>query len=128
MDVHGNMSVTVKGRIIECTLAGSFNLEGCERYVLAVKESIEKLNGESFAMLIDDLAFEGATPEAYQLFNEYNLWMNQQPLVAKALIMESLAKKEILLKQAPEFAKQNLEFFTNVDDAMQWLTQQLAEA
>ncbi|NMP30234.1 hypothetical protein HII17_01560 [Thalassotalea sp. M1531] len=122
---HGIFQVTLDNHIIECVLKGSFNEVGCLAYTTRVKEEVTALNGQPFAMLIDDLDLEGGTPEAYEVLNQYNHWLSNHPLAAKALIINSIIQKEIMLQQAPSLKSQNIEFFTDKEDAKKWLNKQL---
>ncbi|WP_448211927.1 hypothetical protein [Colwellia sp. MEBiC06753] len=125
MIVHGDFSVSLINNIISSRLAGSFNEAGCLAYVAAVKEKVALLNAKPFVMLIDDLALEGGTPEAYVALEDYNRWLNTQPIIAKAFLITFSSQKEIILQRTPSLAQQNIAFFKTRTDAEHWLEQQL---
>lgn len=129
-DRHGESYVTVSGNIIKARLIGSFNRSGAEYYVRQVKQCVIDLGQQSFSMLIDDLALEGGTPAAFEVLNEYNEWMNEQRLVAKAIVIESLAQMEIIKARSPAYEKQNMRHFIDEASALKWLEEQnkLAES
>lgn len=127
MQEHGEYSVELFGNIIVSTLKGSFNEVGTMKYTELVKAKIATLANAPFAMLIDDIALEGGTPEAYKVLNDYNTWLLEQPLVAKALVINSTLQKAITLKLTPSLTKQNIEYFDDKASAMEWLEQQLSE-
>lgn len=118
---HGQIEVKLQDDIIMCKLIGSFNQDGVKRYAAAVKSAIEQLNGKPFAMVIDDLMLEGGTPEAFQALQEYNVWLNEQPLIAKAFVIDKPMLKDIILKRSPALLDQKIDFFKNVEDAIAWL-------
>lgn len=122
---HGQFDVSSHGQIILVKLAGSFNCAAIKAYAQAVKDKIAGLKGQEFAMLINDVNVEGGTPEAYDALNDYNAWLNEQAIVAKAFILSSLALKDIILKRTPELQHQNIAFFESSNTAITWLEQQL---
>lgn len=128
MRPHGEFTVALSTNVIETTLAGSFNEQGTLLYITAVKEKVAELKGKPFAMLIDDLALEGGTPEAYAVLNDYVKWLNEQKIIARAFLIESEIQKEIILKRAPAFKKQNVNFFKDRESALDWLNQQFSSA
>ncbi|MFY8274845.1 STAS/SEC14 domain-containing protein [Pseudoalteromonas sp. SSDWG2] len=123
---HGTTHVELHDGIIEVAFIGSFNIYGVQAFVQKVKDIVSQLGEQEFAMLIDNTKVEGGTPEAYDELNRYNEWLCTQAMVAKAFVMESSMAISILLQRTPSLAKQNVEFFTNVEDARQWLKQRLA--
>ena len=124
MRPHGDFTVVLSNNVIETKLAGSFNEQGTVQYINAVKEKVSELKGEPFAMLIDDLALEGGTPEAYAVLNDYVQWLNQQKIIARAFLIESEIQKEIFLKRMPAYKKQNVCFFKDREAAIEWLRQE----
>lgn len=121
---HGSFEVRQENNILFCKLSGSFNEHGIQGYINTIKQCFIDSNGTPLGMLIDNLAFEGGTPEAYQVFEQYNQWLNHQPIVAKAFIVNSVITKEIMLKQSPALKKQNIEFFKQEGEAFRWLNAQ----
>jgi len=122
---HGSFKVNVDGQLIECELIGSFNEAGCLAYTEKVKQEVTALQGKPFAMLIDDVALEGGTPEAYRALNEYNIWLNKHTIIAKAFIINSPIQKEIMLNRSPALKLQNIAFFKERKKAITWLNEQL---
>jgi hypothetical protein len=125
---HGRFSTTLlENNIISAKLCGSFNETGCFNYTESVKNIVKTLNGEPFAMLIDDLELEGGTPEAYRTLQAYNVWLNTQPIIAKAFIVNDRMTKHIILQRSPALLEQNIAFFETHEQAQAWLTQQLLQ-
>lgn len=123
---HGHIDITVKNKVITAVFIGSINYETLCGYSKRIKEFIKQFNNESFALLIDDMALEGATPEAYEELQLLNTWVNTQRLVAKAFVIESNINKEIILQRTPALSAQNIKFFKTHTEATQWLEQYLA--
>ncbi|WP_286234544.1 hypothetical protein [Thalassotalea sediminis] len=127
MASHGTHQIVRQDNILLVKLIGSFNETGVHAYVDAVKKHIAAIHGKGFAMLINDTEVDGGTPEAYQVLNDYNNWLNSQPVIAKAFVLESLALKHIILARTPALKKQNIEFFADDNSAIAWLKTQLEE-
>ena len=124
--VHGDREVYISGKIITARFIGLFNEHGARRITDEIKSCVEQMQGQPFAILIDDLKLEGGTPEAYAIVEEYNQWLNTQSLIAKAMVLNSSAHKAIINKLAPSRSQQNIEYFTDENEAISWLEQQLA--
>ncbi|GMM85078.1 hypothetical protein MTsN2n4_23050 [Pseudoalteromonas sp. MTN2-4] len=123
---HGRFSTTLlENNIISAKLIGSFNERGCFNYTESVKHIVNALNGEPFAMLIDDLELEGGTPEAYQTLQAYNVWLNTQSIIAKAFIVNDRMTKHIILQRSPALLEQKIAFFETHEEAESWLSLQL---
>lgn len=125
MQNHGEYAVLLTGNIIETTLKGSFNEYGILAYTQSVEAQVKVLNGQPFAMLVDDFEVEGGTPQAYAVLQEYNARLNKQQIIAKAFLINSCVQKEILLQRTPALNQQNIQFFQDRDIAIQWLQSQL---
>lgn len=126
-DRHGDSFVTLSDNIIKTQLIGSFNRLGVEFYASNVKAVVAQLGDKPFAMLVDDLKVEGGTPAAFEALDEYNQWMNTQQIVAKAIVIDSIAQVEIIKARTPAFKNQNIKFFVKEEDALIWLEHQLAD-
>ncbi|NMP30233.1 hypothetical protein HII17_01555 [Thalassotalea sp. M1531] len=126
MEAHGEFNVVLNGNAIESKLKGSFNDVGFSDYVETVKRNVAKLADLPFVMMIDNSEFEGGTPEAYVVFEEYSKWISTQHVIAKVYLVSSFVQKEIMLQQTPELQNQNIEFFKEKSEARDWLAKQLA--
>lgn len=123
---HGKVDLSLIGeRIIYAAFIGSFNEKGVENYAPEIKRIVNSFEKQPFAMLINNLSIEGGTPEAYQRLDEYNQWLNNQPIVAKAFIIDNNVTKQILLARTPALKQQNIAFFETPAEATVWLEQQL---
>lgn len=122
---HGKYSVTVNENIIIVTLIGSFNEHGTKICIDLIKDKIAAFHGKRFSILMNNLDFLGGTPEAYEVSNQYNGWLNQQNFIAKAIVTTSIPNLAIDHARVPEKKSQNIAVFDNQPDAMAWLTKQL---
>jgi hypothetical protein len=68
---------------------------------------------------------DGATPDAFNISNKFNEWLNGQNMVAKAIVITSQVIKSIDQQWVPSKAVQNIEYFDNKDDALVWLNKQI---
>ena len=125
---HGLHSAQVVDQVIMSKLSGSFNREGCLAWVTRIKTLIEGLDGRPFCLLIDTRDYEGGTDEALQLANEFNRWLNTQPLVAKAHLITSQVLHAIAVERVPQLKYQTTKTFTCIDEAQAWLASRLIHA
>lgn len=118
---HGEVTIEVIDNIILVRSLGAFNEYGAQRYTHGVRAVVDHLQGKSFSILVNNLAFQGATPEAYQELETYNLWLNQQKLIAKAMVITSSITLDVINKLSPARASQQTRSFENEEEAMDWL-------
>ncbi len=120
-DRHGDVQISIEGNIIIATLTGAFNKEGAIKYTEEVKSIIKPLKGEKYAILVDNFNMEGGTPEAYQVLEEYNQWLNKTNIVAKAIVVKTLVTTELIKSWSPSIKLQNTESFQEKELALKWL-------
>ena len=118
---HFKVSISLKGNIIVVRNVGAFNEYGAQKYTNGVEAIVNDLPDVSFSILINNLDFLGATPEAYQELENYNVWLNQQKLIAKAMVITSNTTLDVINKLSPPRASQQTRSFDNEEDAMSWL-------
>jgi hypothetical protein len=118
---HGEVSIEVQGNIIIVRTAGSFNEYGAKKYTDGIKTIVGELKDQSFSILINNLQFEGGTPEAYEELESYNSWLNKQKLIGKAMIITSSITLAVIDKLSPSRASQQIRCFNNETDGMNWL-------
>lgn len=128
MHEHGIYSVELKDNIIWVTLEGAFNDLGVLGWTNAIKDIVNTLNGKPFCILMDMKKALGGTPEAFAVSNDYNAWLSQQNMLAKALIYPSQVFEEMDNSLVPAKKNQNISVFDNIDDAALWLQQQSKQA
>lgn len=59
-------------------------------WIEKLKVIVNDLKSKPFSILINSIEVEGATPEAFQVANEYNLWLCEQKLMAKAIVTSAV--------------------------------------
>jgi hypothetical protein len=123
---HGNYSVELKGNIIWVVLDGAFNEFAVENWINEVKAIVNALNGKPFTILMEMSKALGATPESFELSNQYNAWLNKQNMTAKALIYGSAVFEDMDKTLVPSKQEQNIRVFDDIEAAQNWLQQQLA--
>tara|TARA_R110002012_G_scaffold6678_3_gene31840 strand:+ start:1924 stop:2304 length:381 start_codon:yes stop_codon:yes gene_type:complete len=121
---YGNYSIVVEEHIITVSLTDSFNQAGAEALTNDIKRTISRFKGKPFSIMVIDTTVSGNTPDAYEKINKYNKWLNEQNLIAKALVVPSGAIRKINDVRIPAKAKQNVRSFDNVPDALVWLKNQ----
>lgn len=127
-DSHGTTEVLLDPPLIRVRAAGRFNLAGCERFCERVGAAVREMGESPFGMLIDNLEFEGGTPEAYAELDRFNAWLNTRPMVAKAMIVKSEVLQTIMDQLAPSRRQQNIRCFRESAEGERWLRDQLAAA
>ena len=118
---HGEVQICCENNIIRATLIGSFNEEGAIKYTEGIKDIVRSLEGQKYAILVDNLNMEGGTPEAYQVLEQYNQWLNGTNLVGKAIIVKTLITTELIKSLSPSIKLQTTKSFKNRTLAIQWL-------
>ena len=121
---HGKFEVTVQNKLIYTVFNGSFNEHGIIAWHNSIKDIINSFDGQPFSMLINELNASGATPKALAAGNKYNEWLNQQNLIAKAMVYSSDMLRDIDTMHLPARIEQNIEFFYTIADAEEWLESQ----
>ncbi|WP_158769795.1 hypothetical protein [Paraglaciecola sp. L1A13] len=121
---HGNYSISVEGNIIILELSGCFNEYGTQALTKNIIATIETFHGAPFSIVVSNLAVEGFTPEAYTELNRYNIWLNTQNMVAKAMVSKINALVKIDDIRIPAKSAQNVAVFNNIPDAIKWLHSQ----
>ena len=122
---HGDNQVSNQDNIISITLRGSCNEYDFQDIGPTVKQAVVQCNGKKFCILVNDLEFIGATPEAYHEFQVLNQWLNTQQLIAKAIVIKSVSVLATIKAQVPAINDQNLKVFDVEEDAIIWLQNQL---
>lgn len=126
IDSHGQYKINVEGCHIHTQLFDAFNEVGVSQWINAMKDAIAGLSGQPFTILVNEKAATGATPGALKLANEYNEWLNDQTLVAKAVVYSNAIYKAIDELHLPARKRQNIKFFDDVSLAQNWLKEELA--
>ncbi len=119
--VHGDVEIDILGNIIIVRSTGAFNEFGAQKYTQGIKAAVEGLQEQAFSILVNNLDFLGGTPEAYQELENYNIWLNKQKLIGKAMVITSSITLDVIDKLSPSRATQRTKNFNNEDDAMKWL-------
>jgi len=118
---HGEVHIHIEGKIIVAELNGAFNMEGAQKYTQSIKEAVQKFQGKSFLILVNDLKVEGGTPEAFKELEQYNHWLTTQNLIAKAIVVKSSVTIDLIDRLSPSQKQQKYRFFDNEKDAFTWL-------
>ena len=118
---HGEVIISLAGNIITAIFIGSFNYEGAVDYSKRIKSIVTSLEKKPFVMIIDNTKLEGGTPEGFEELEAFNSWLNQTQLKAKAFVMTSGVNRRIIESRTPSLSLQNTCFFSNYQDANEWL-------
>lgn len=123
---HGKVIISLEDNyVIESKLIGSFNEIGALEYTEKIKKLIHSLGETPFSILVDNSQLEGGTPESYEIVEQYNVWLKQKKLVAKAIVVPNLATPELIGSRCPTIATQNIQYFKSYDEAKKWINEQL---
>jgi hypothetical protein len=120
-DAHGDIDFKLDKNIVCVTLIGPFNGAGVVEWTQKLQQIIIGFEGKPFFVLMNNTDYEGFTPEAFQIADDFNFWLNDQTMVVKAIIQPSLLAKEMNIKNIPALAGQRIEYFDNKHDAISWL-------
>jgi len=122
---HGVSVISVCSNVITVKIQGGFNLEGILAFHKKMISIVEGFQAEKFKILIDFLDADGATADALNEANKFNIWLNNKNLVAKAVVINSPALSEIFFSRAPAQKLQNIKCFDNRAEGYEWLKLQL---
>jgi len=118
---HGKCYISVDGDIITVKAVGAFNSEGIVKTIKELESVIESFGQKDFKWLFDYSETEGGTPDVFNKINECNIWLNNQNIIAKAIVINSPTNLEILASIAPAISAQNTRNFDDKASAMDWL-------
>lgn len=126
MEEHGDYSITLSGNQLSIRLSGMFNELATQVVCENIQSSINQLNGESFCMLIDCTFYEGSTPEAHKISNNFLHWLNAQACRARAIVYSKKLYFDIVKNEQPAlFELQNRREFYHLSEANDWLRSQV---
>ncbi|MBD1390156.1 hypothetical protein IC617_12010 [Neiella sp. HB171785] len=118
--IHGRYQVDVEDNIIHITMADSFNEFTIEAIATLIKQAVASLNDQPFYLLVDISQVDGGTPEAFAASAEFNLWLDQQKLIAKALVTQSILFQQINESRVRETSPQRVAYFEDIGAAKRW--------
>ncbi|WP_421133722.1 hypothetical protein [Alteromonas sp. A079] len=123
----GHTSLSVNEEIISVTLSGVFNEKEALNYKALLLDAIHTLRGKPFCMLVDNTGVEGGTPEAFDVLEDINASLPGFSLIAKAYVYKSDIVMGIVKQRVLALKKINKRNFTDYQDAMDWLTSEMAQ-
>ncbi|NKF51291.1 hypothetical protein G3R49_12065 [Shewanella sp. WXL01] len=124
---HGEFTIQVTGNLICTKMTGSYNEAGATAYTQAVMEQVKRLNGKPFGIVADNRGVLGGTPEAYAVLDEYNVWMEDNNMHAKAVVFNAKIMATILKNQSPSMQAENIQMFTDLNQANRWIENKLEQ-
>ena len=119
-----NASISHANGIITTKLYGIFNESSAESYREELFELVRGLKGKPFALLADISQVEGATPEAFDMVKHIITRLPEMGLIAKAYVYKGAVIRGIMHQRIPELASMDYLFFTDNEEANQWLFNQ----
>lgn len=122
---HGEFEIVLDNNIIKITVQGAFNDVGAKALVEQLMPLIVSLDNQPFAILANMLAFDGGTPEVFAMSEEFNTWLNDKNMLAKALVFTSPALIAIEQALVKSKVQQNIQYFDDENNALDWLDSQL---
>ena len=122
--VHGKNIISVDGDIIMSKVIGAFNLEAIDRAISDLKSVISGFSNNEFKLLVDYTNAECETSEIYEKLNACNLWLSDQNMVSKALILNPKDVSGLLESRTPARVSLNERIFDNTPSAIIWLQSQ----
>jgi len=120
-EVHGELFIEIDNNILLITLIGPFNDMGVKNWTEKVKSKIEEFGENNFFIIMNNTNYIGFTAEASEVSNNFNLWLNEQAMIAKAIVQPSSLARQMNLKNIPSLTKQHIEYFDNKNDALLWI-------
>ena len=118
---HGKFTIEIEQDYIVIRLIGAFNFEGMTKYVEAIKKAIAQINSTTLNLIINQLEFEGAGPDAINLIDNYNEWLNCHYIVNKAFVGTQGMYQYIAEHKMVNISKQRFKFFDDETQAISWI-------
>ena len=118
--VHGEYGITVDDNIISIAISEAFNEYCIIQLTAELKLIVSSFPHKAFFLIVDLLNSEGGTPEAFEESRKCNLWLDQQNIIAKAILSDSstfIAINEARLRRTD---KQLIQYFHTRSDAIHW--------
>lgn len=123
---HGNYSIELEGNLLSIILVGSFNDIATHAICQKVQANIESLNEQAFALLLICTDYEGSTPDAHKISNQYLTKLNKQNCIARAAVYRKTIYADMAKNEQPAmFGFQNRREFFDEASAKTWLLSQL---
>lgn len=124
MKPHGTYTIELVGKVLMIDASGPFNDDAVKGYSRDLKEFVEKLAPDPWALCA---VFRGEslfTPEAEAELTAITLWRKEKGMKMVAVVFNSIKELSILRDQmARIYEKANIEygFFNTKHDAFSWL-------
>jgi hypothetical protein len=129
MTEHGEFAIEDRGRYIRIELRGSFNVEGARRYIASYRRIVELKAGTAFGVLINSVEYSGLSPDAAQLSDEFNDWLNcVNGFAGKAVVADNQAIVNVSYFLQPATATQIKKVFSDETEAERWLLALIADS
>lgn len=126
MQEHGHYTVVLEHNLLNISLSGTLNEQTALSAYQEIQKSIESLNGEKVAVLVNCVNYEGSTPQAHKISNQSLFWLNQQNCIARATVYSQKIYLDIAKNEQPAiFSMKNRREFSCPDEAKAWLVNQL---
>jgi len=119
--IHGEVAIRLDKNIILVALKGPFNEGGVSNWTEKLRGEIDKFLGKPFFILMNNVDYEGFTPEASIISNNFNLWLNEQQMVVKAIVQPSSLARKMNLRNIPALSSQRIEYFDTQTEAKSWI-------
>lgn len=124
---HGEHRVLIDNNIIRVVMSGAFNEFTIMDVSAQINKAIESLAPQPFCILNDVRNVEGGTPEGFEESNQFNLWLESQKMIAKAIVTHSIAFREINESRVREHSTQLVQYFTTTEEAEVWLKKMMVK-
>lgn len=118
---HGSFDIACKDKTIIVKCMGAWNIETVQEFIPIYKKYVLAFDGQPWACLLDLTQWELATPEAWELIDELNVWGNANNQRYEAVIC-SISFQQIFVEQS-HLVMPNVEkkFCDDLAQAQQWL-------
>jgi len=121
MKAHGTYMSEVHGNIIIFSLSGGFNESGILSCLKSQKREIEEFGKNECYLLVDCCDQIGATPEAYELVNQFYNDLNATNLAAIAMVHCSYVLARLEEREISGMKSYNVRVFFNKKAALTWV-------
>lgn len=118
--LRASYEIEVSEQTIIARLIGNCSGKLAANFTNELKQTIRNISPKPFYLIINIIEFEGATPEAYQIQENFNQWLRSTNLVAKANVISSQLVSNIVGNQMPSRENQLFKICESEEEAKAW--------
>lgn len=118
---HGYHTIEIRDNVFIVSLIGSFDEYDIQGYIDDIRSFVSSMEGKPAYQIVNDYELVGITPEGYQQLEANNQWLLNHNLLAKAIVSDKPVQQNLDFRWTPSLQKLNTRYFTDMQEAEQWI-------